>query len=29
VMNLYNYFNCPWDELKGLVEEIMSGYDAP
>ena len=29
VMNLYSYFNCPWDELKGLVTEIMSGYDAP
>ena len=29
VMNYYSYLNCPWDELKGLVEEIMSGYDAP
>ena len=29
VMNLYSYFNCPWDELKGLVTEIMAGYDAP
>jgi 4-hydroxyphenylacetate 3-monooxygenase len=29
VMNLYSYFNCPWDDLKGLVTEIMSGYDAP
>lgn len=29
VMNLYSYFNCPWDDLKGLVDEIMSGYDAP
>ena len=29
VMDLYSYFNCPWDKLKGRVAEAMSGYDAP
>ena len=29
VMNLYSFFHCPWGEFKGLVEEILSGYDAP
>ena len=29
VMNLYSFFNCPWDDLTGLVDEILNGYDAP
>jgi 4-hydroxyphenylacetate 3-monooxygenase len=29
VMNLYSFFNCPWGEFRGLVEQILSSYDVP
>jgi len=27
IMNLYSFQMCPWQELDGIVSEIMDGYD--
>ena len=29
VVTNYSYLNCPWEELDGLVDEVMNGYDVP
>ena len=29
INTLYNYFNCPWDELAGVADRVLAGYDVP
>ena len=28
VMDAYSFFNCPWEELEGIVTGLLSSYDA-
>ena len=29
INTLYSFFNCPWDEMTGVVDRVMAGYDVP
>ncbi len=26
-MSAYSFHNCPWDELGGIVDGLLAGYD--
>ena len=29
INTLYSFLNCPWDEVTGVVDRVLAGYDVP